>query len=104
MTQQPRQPEDEAEESRVVVALNGQTHELRLCDGETIFAAAHRAGLAPPFSCLAGYCGSCIASLEAGEVTMKVNMALSAKQVARGWILTCQAIPTSPRCRVDYPD
>ena len=64
--------------------------------------AAHRHALAPPFSCIAGYCGECVAVLEEGEVERQNDRALSEKQRARGLILTCQAVPTSPRCRVRF--
>lgn len=70
--------------------------------GDTIFEAARRMGLRPPCSCLAGSCGTCMAKLVAGSATMKVNEALTPEDVADGYILTCQAIPTSPHVTVDY--
>jgi hypothetical protein len=33
---------------------------------------------------------------------MRVNDALTADEVAEGWILTCQALPTSASLAVDY--
>lgn len=87
---------------KVTLVLNDCTHELELGEGETIFAAARRAGIVPPFSCLGGYCGACMARLEEGEVDMRVNKALSPKQLARGLILVCQSVPTSRSCRVRY--
>jgi len=33
---------------------------------------------------------------------MRVNNALSAAEVDAGWVLTCQAIPTSPEVVVNY--
>ena len=33
---------------------------------------------------------------------MRVNNALSPAEVDAGWVLTCQAIPTSPEVVVDY--
>ena len=86
----------------VHVELDREVRVLRVLSGETIFAAAHRAGLCPPFSCIAGVCGECVATLEAGEVDMKVNHALSPKQLARGLILTCQATPRGEGCRLRF--
>ena len=43
-----------------------------------------------------------MATLESGEVEMGMNLALSAKQVARGLILVCQARPRGPGCRVRF--
>jgi ferredoxin len=93
-------------EGRVIVSisLRGQTHELELEEGETIFAAAHRAGLKLPFSCLGGYCGACVATLESGDVELRVNHSLREKQLARGLILTCQAVPTSQHCGVRFSE
>jgi len=88
----------------VMLSIGGRLHELVLEPGETIFAGALRTGIALPFSCVAGYCGECVAHLEEGEVDLEVNMALSPKQRARGEILTCQAVPRTARCRVRFTD
>jgi ferredoxin len=88
----------------VRVELDGQLHNLYVEAGETIFQAAHRAGLCPPFSCVAGVCGECVATLDAGEVDLKSNRALGAKQLARGLILTCQAVPRGEGCRLRFGD
>ena len=87
---------------RIVVVLDGATHEIDILEGETIFRAALRHGLAPPFSCVSGYCGECVATLEQGEVEMGENRALSPKQLARGEILTCQAKTRRGPCRVRF--
>jgi 3-ketosteroid 9alpha-monooxygenase subunit B len=70
--------------------------------GDTILEAARRGGLAPPFSCEAGNCGSCMAHVDEGRATMRVNNALTSDEVESGWVLTCQAIPMSPEVVVDY--
>jgi 3-ketosteroid 9alpha-monooxygenase subunit B len=88
----------------VSVSLDGNTRELQLAEGETILKGAVREGMAPPFACEEGYCGCCMAMLEEGEVKLKANKALDAAELAKGWILTCQALPTSSHCRVKYPD
>ena len=88
----------------VEVWLEGERRELRLEAGETVFAAALRCGLDLPFSCLGGYCGACMATLEAGDVELRVNQHLSEKQLARGLILACQAVPKGPGCRIRFGD
>ncbi len=88
----------------VRVSVGGEEHIIVLEAGETIFAGALRTGVVLPFSCVAGYCGECMARLEEGEVDLEVNMSLSPKQRARGEILTCQAVPRTPQCRVRFPD
>jgi ring-1,2-phenylacetyl-CoA epoxidase subunit PaaE len=86
----------------VEVWLAGVRENLQLESDETIFAAALRAGLELPFSCLGGYCGECMATLEAGDVEMRVNQHLSERQLERGLILTCQALPKGPGCRIRF--
>jgi ferredoxin-NADP reductase len=86
----------------LVLRLERRTHTLAYQAGDTILEAARRAGLSPPFSCEAGNCATCMARLESGTATMRVNNALSEEEVATGWVLTCQAVPTSPEVIVDY--
>ena len=86
----------------IVVRLAGRKHHVRYQPGDTVLEAARRAGLRPPFSCQAGNCGTCMAFLEAGEVAMRANEVLDADEVAVGWVLTCQAVPTSREVVVDY--
>ena len=71
---------------------------------ETLLESARRAGLAPPFSCEAGNCGTCMARLTAGSATMRVNDALEEDEVAEGYVLTCQVIPDTPSVTVCYDD
>lgn len=70
--------------------------------GETLLESARRAGLAPPFSCEAGNCGTCMARLSEGTATMLVNDALEPEEVADGYVLTCQGIPDTPSVTVHY--
>ena len=72
--------------------------------GETLLESARRAGLAPPFSCEAGNCGTCMAKLTEGTATMRVNDALADDEVADGYVLTCQDVPDTACVTVDYED
>ena len=64
---------------------------------ESVLDAARRAGLALPYSCLAGVCGSCKATLISGECHYPHHppSALNAAEVARHQVLLCQAVPRS---------
>jgi len=57
--------------------------------------AAQRAGIALPYSCQGGVCGSCKATLLQGACDYPRNppVALSAAEQVRHSILTCQAVP-----------
>jgi len=86
----------------IFVHLDGRKHRLDYEPGDTILEAIRRAGLKPPFSCQAGNCGTCMAFLDDGEATMRVNNVLDAAEVADGWVLTCQTIPTSREVAIDF--
>jgi 3-ketosteroid 9alpha-monooxygenase subunit B len=86
----------------VVIVFNGTEHAVRYQAGETFLETARRAGLRPPFSCESGSCATCMARVLEGEVTMRVNNALTAEEVTEGWVLTCQGFPTSASVTVVY--
>lgn len=79
------------------VTLQASGKRFAVQPGESVLEAARRAGLALPYSCLAGVCGSCKASLVSGEVAYPRNppAALNAGEQARHQVLLCQAVPCS---------
>ena len=86
----------------VVIRLDRRKHTVSYHEGDTLLETARRAGLRPPFSCEAGNCATCMAHIDKGSVTMRVNNALSDDELTDGWVLTCQSIPTSAELVVDY--
>lgn len=70
--------------------------------GDTILSAARRGAVHTPFSCEAGACASCMALVTEGTVHMRVNTALTPEEVAEGWVLTCQALPTSRTVTIEF--
>jgi 3-ketosteroid 9alpha-monooxygenase subunit B len=90
------------ETETVVIVLEGREHAVHYQAGETFLETARRAGLRAPFSCEAGSCATCMARLQEGEATMRVNNALTPEEVAEGWVLTCQGFPASPSATVVY--
>jgi ferredoxin-NADP reductase len=86
----------------IVVVLRGRKHRIDYRPGDTVLEAARRAGVATPYSCEAGNCATCMALVQEGAVTMRVNDALSPDEVDEGWVLTCQARPVGPALTVEY--
>jgi len=82
---------------RHTVTLQSSGKHFRVEPGETVLEAARRAGLALPYSCLAGVCGSCKATLIEGHCIYPRNppTALNAAEQARHQVLLCQAVPAS---------
>lgn len=91
-----------AVEATVTITLNRKTVSVTRSGAETLLDSARRAGLAPPYSCEAGNCGTCIARLTGGTATMLVNDALDDDEVAEGYVLTCQAVPNCAEVSVNY--
>ena len=84
------------------VIVDGRHTDVPVAAGEAVLDAALRAGLDLPFSCRGGMCSTCRARLTAGSVAMAVNYALERWETEAGFVLTCQARPTSPLVVVDY--
>jgi 3-ketosteroid 9alpha-monooxygenase subunit B len=88
--------------TQVTIQLDGRTAVTEHRPGATLLQTARQAGLSPPYSCESGNCATCMAKLVEGSAMMHVNDALTADEVADGWVLTCQAVPTTPSVRVVY--
>lgn len=88
---------------KMQVTLEGRRRTLEFDPAQgSILENARAAGLPAPFACKAGVCATCRARLVAGEVEMKVNYGLSEDEVARGYVLTCQAVPLTEGVVLDY--
>jgi len=55
-----------------------------------------------PYACKGGVCSTCIAKLVKGDVEMLLSYGLEQEQIDEGYILTCQAVPTSNEILVDF--
>ena len=104
LTTSPLAPSPAAPErdGKVTIRLGNKRVTVPRRPDETLLESARRAGLAPPFSCEAGNCATCIARLTEGAAEMRVNDALSEEEVAEGYVLTCQAVPQTPSVTVRY--
>jgi len=87
---------------KVVIELDRRTKSATYRAGNTLLQTARLAGLQPPYSCETGSCATCMARVVEGSARMLNNDALEDDEVADGWVLTCQALPTSRTVRVVY--
>jgi len=91
--------------SKVQILLDGDTIDFELdSNGLTILDAAQLAGADLPFACKGGVCCTCKAKILEGSAIMDVNYALMPDEVENGYILTCQAHPTSEKILVSFDD
>ena len=94
-----------AVDSMVSIILDGDRIDIPLnTDGESILDAAQKAGADLPFACKGGVCCTCKAKILEGTAKMDVNYALEKDEVEAGYILTCQAHPTSEKLLVSFDD
>jgi ferredoxin len=86
----------------VVIELDRKTTTANYRTGDTLLQTARSAGLQAPYSCETGSCGTCMARISEGSARMVNNDALTDDEVDEGYVLTCQALPTSPTVRFTY--
>jgi ferredoxin len=90
------------EVAHVNVELDGQRHRLRWPQGQTLVETLLDAGIAVPHSCREGRCGSCVATVIAGQVDMAPCDVLDAADLDDGLILACQARPAGADVHVEF--
>jgi ring-1,2-phenylacetyl-CoA epoxidase subunit PaaE len=88
----------------LVVYFDGKKHDLRMSANDHVLTAALAAGLDLPYSCQAGVCCTCRAKVMQGTATMDKNFTLENWEIAQGFVLSCQARPTSHQLTVSYDE
>jgi ring-1,2-phenylacetyl-CoA epoxidase subunit PaaE len=90
--------------SQINIKLDGRKFQFYLAFHEplSILEAALQQQTDVPFACKGGMCCTCKARLMAGTVSMNVHWGLEEEEIAQGYILTCQAHPTSPIVEIDF--
>lgn len=88
--------------AKLSATIYGQKAETTIEEGKTVLRALLDAGFDPPYSCEGGVCSTCMCKVTKGTVAMKNNMALTDKEVADGYVLSCQSVPTSEEVEVEY--
>jgi ring-1,2-phenylacetyl-CoA epoxidase subunit PaaE len=104
-SERPRaQPTGAPADVRLDVVLDGKTHHLAMNHDAHVLDAALDAGLDLPYSCKGGVCCTCRARVIEGEVAMEKNFTLEQWEMDKGFVLTCQARPLTPRVVVSYDE
>ncbi|MGV6808750.1 MAG: CDP-6-deoxy-delta-3,4-glucoseen reductase [bacterium] len=79
------------------INITPSQHQFTADDNELILDAALKAGIAFPYGCRSGVCGSCLGDLVTGEVDYPYGepMGIGAEDMAEGKHLFCQAVAKS---------
>jgi ring-1,2-phenylacetyl-CoA epoxidase subunit PaaE len=89
--------------SRITVTLDGKRHAFDLLEGdESLIDAAERNGIELPYSCKGGMCCTCRCKVESGAAEMALNYSLEDWEMQAGFILSCQARPTTQALALDF--
>ncbi len=84
------------------IIVDGKRRDAPVAEGEAILDAALRAGIDLPFACKGGMCSTCRAKIVEGKVAMELNYSLEPWELEQGFVLTCQAKPTTSHVVVDF--
>lgn len=91
--------------ANIRVIIDGDALDIELdSNSDTILDAALKAGADLPFACKGGVCCTCKAKILEGSAKMDVNYALEQDELEAGYILTCQAHPTSEKLLVSFDE
>jgi ring-1,2-phenylacetyl-CoA epoxidase subunit PaaE len=89
--------------AKVSAILDGEVFRADVTsEGKSVLESLIDAGADAPYSCKGGVCCTCRAKIIEGSARMDVNYSLSDDEVKAGYILTCQAHPTSDVLKIDY--
>ncbi len=96
---------ERAATAAIEVRLDGVEHRVDYEPGSgTILEALEKAGLEVPYSCRGGVCTTCRAKVLEGSAEMGINYGLEEAEVKKGFILTCQAVPTSEKLKLSFDE
>jgi ring-1,2-phenylacetyl-CoA epoxidase subunit PaaE len=87
----------------ISVVMDGRSRSFPMAptDG-SVLEAAERAGLELPFSCRSGICATCRARITNGAAIMTHNIALEPWETQAGFVLCCQARPTTATLDISF--
>jgi ring-1,2-phenylacetyl-CoA epoxidase subunit PaaE len=91
-------------ETEVTVLLDDEEISFTMKQTDDVLSAALRNQVDAPYSCQGGICSSCLAKVTEGHAVMTKNTILTDGEVKDGFILTCQAHPTTSKIFIDYDD
>jgi ring-1,2-phenylacetyl-CoA epoxidase subunit PaaE len=90
--------------SEITVLLDDEKTTFTMEKTDDILAASLRNNLDAPYSCQGGVCSSCLGKVTEGKAVMSKNSILTDSEIEEGFVLTCQAHPTTPKLTIDFDD
>ena len=88
----------------LTIVLDGKKHQMQMSSTDKILDIALAAGLDLPYSCKGGVCCTCRAKVMQGTVAMEKNFTLENWETEQGFVLSCQAKPTSKEVVMSFDE
>ncbi len=85
----------DVQKHNIEIRVQNKVYRLSTQYPQTILQAAKNEGIALPYSCEAGRCGSCAATCLHGKVWMSYNEVLMDDEMEKGRVLTCTGYPVN---------
>ena len=90
--------------TEITVLLEEEETTFTMNQTDTILSTLLRHHIDAPYSCQGGVCSSCLAKVTDGKAIITKNSILTDGEIADGFILTCQAHPTTSKIIIDFDD
>lgn len=90
--------------SEITVLLDDAETTFTMDKTDDILAASLRNNLDAPYSCQGGVCSSCLCKVTEGKAVMTKNSILTDSEIEEGFVLACQAHPTTAKITIDFDD
>jgi ring-1,2-phenylacetyl-CoA epoxidase subunit PaaE len=87
---------------KVRIKLKDRVAEMTVQHPVSILHQAMKEGIALPYSCESGQCGSCAARCTSGHVWIAYNEILTERELNQGLVLTCQGFPFGGDVELEY--
>jgi len=92
-------------EEKVNIILDGRELLIEVSkQDDSILDAALRAGADLPYACKGGVCATCKCKVLEGQVEMAINYSLEPEEIEKGYVLSCQARPTTANVRLSFDE
>lgn len=93
----------ETGECEVTLIIDGRQQQFTMArTGSSVLDAGLAQGIDIRYACKGGICATCRCKVTEGKVDMDASYALEDYEIARGFVLSCQAYPASERLVLDF--
>lgn len=96
-------PTQAGAQSEISFIIDGHHHQIMIArDSQSLLDAGLAYGLDIRYACKGGICATCRCKVVEGKVDMDANHALEDYEIARGFVLSCQAFAASDKVVLDF--